>query len=246
MLLPRKSFKAWSENVVGRAKEWSEEHIEIAAVLCLVYGKFIEVWRQKQEALRSSKLASLLLNNAGHEVRTPLNAVINYLEIALEGNLDDETRDNLQKSHKASKSLVYVINDLLDLTRSEEGNALFRYEPLDFLSTIRDAVSMFQSEAERAGIEFSLTEDPKMPRRVMGDQAKIRQVVSNIIANAIKHTSKGSVKVEIQVLNCDSTGEKVEACILVSDTGSGIPEKKLDAIFQNFELSKSLVTKIDH
>lgn len=71
--------------------------------------------------MQSSKLTRLLLANSAHEVRTPLNAIINYLEIALEGSLDKETRENLARSHSASKSLIYVINDLLDLTKTEEG-----------------------------------------------------------------------------------------------------------------------------
>jgi light-regulated signal transduction histidine kinase (bacteriophytochrome) len=82
-LEPRKSFKLWSETVVGTCREWSEDEIETAAVLCLVYGKFIEVWRQKEAALQNSQLTRLLLANSAHEVRTPLNAIINYLEIAL-------------------------------------------------------------------------------------------------------------------------------------------------------------------
>jgi light-regulated signal transduction histidine kinase (bacteriophytochrome) len=82
-LEPRKSFKIWSETVIRKCREWTEEEIETAAVLCLVYGKFIEVWRQKEAALQNSQLTKLLLANSAHEVRTPLNAIINYLEIAL-------------------------------------------------------------------------------------------------------------------------------------------------------------------
>lgn len=111
-LEPRKSFQVWHETVLGKCREWSEEQIETAAVLCLVYGKFIEVWCQKEAALQNSRLTRLLLANSAHEVRTPLNAIINYLEIALEGSLDQETRDNLSKSHSASKSLIYVVSVL--------------------------------------------------------------------------------------------------------------------------------------
>lgn len=82
-LEPRKSFKTWSETVIGKCREWTEEEIETAAVLCLVYGKFIEVWRLKEAALQNSQLTKLLLANSAHEVRTPLNAIINYLEIAM-------------------------------------------------------------------------------------------------------------------------------------------------------------------
>lgn len=234
ILLPRQSFKVWSENVVDKCKEWTEDQVETAAVLCLVYGKFIEVWREKQQALQTSKLATLLLNNAGHEVRTPLNAVINYLEIALEGSLDENTRENLMRSHTASQSLVYVINDLLDLTKSEQGQDLFRNEPFDLMSTVREAVSMYRSQATRADVSFLLEEDADIPRRVLGDQAKIRQVIGNVTANALKYTIQGSVQVRTKLI---SRREKdCEMSIVVQDTGCGISEKKLDAIFSNFEL----------
>jgi light-regulated signal transduction histidine kinase (bacteriophytochrome) len=112
-LEPRVSFKAWSQTVAGRSRAWTDEQLETAGVLALVYGKFIEVWRQKETALQSTKLTNLLLSNASHEVRTPLNHIINYLELALNGPLDLDTRDNLQRSHNASKSLLFTINDLL-------------------------------------------------------------------------------------------------------------------------------------
>ncbi|KAL0960866.1 hypothetical protein HGRIS_005881 [Hohenbuehelia grisea] len=103
-LEPRRSFKTWSETVMGRCRAWTDEQLETAGVLALVYGKFIEVWRQKQDALQATKLTNLLLSNASHEVRTPLNHIINYLEMALNGSLDLETRDNLSRSHTASKA----------------------------------------------------------------------------------------------------------------------------------------------
>ncbi|KAM0584298.1 hypothetical protein ACHAP6_007492 [Verticillium nonalfalfae] len=137
-LEPRKSFKMWHETVLGKSRDWTEEQVETAAVLCLVYGNFIEVWRQKEAALQSSRLTKLLLANSAHEVRTPLNAIINYLEIALEGSLDQETRDNLDKSHSASKSLIYVINDLLDLTKTAEGQNLIKDDIFALSSCIRD------------------------------------------------------------------------------------------------------------
>ena len=102
----------------------------------------------------------MLLANSAHEVRTPLNAIINYLEIALEGALDQETRDNLSKSHSASKSLIYVINDLLDLTNTEEGQALIKDEVFDLLATIREATDSFKGDAKRKGLAYEIVEHP--------------------------------------------------------------------------------------
>lgn len=232
-LEPRKSFKIWSEIVVGQCREWTEEQIETAAVLCLVYGKFIEVWRQKEEALQSSQLTRLLLANSAHEVRTPLNAIINYLEIALEGDLDQETRDNLAKSHSASKSLIYVINDLLDLTKTENGLDLVKDEIFDFPSTVREATEIFKGDAKKKGIDFNLIQHPGIPTLVQGDQRKVRQAVLNLTANAMQHTIVGSVHVELSLAVRD--GNQVAIDIVVQDTGTGMSDERLDALFRDLE-----------
>ncbi|KAI0129404.1 hypothetical protein BJ170DRAFT_578823 [Xylariales sp. AK1849] len=232
-LEPRKSFQVWHETILGKCRDWTEEQVETAAVLCLVYGKFIEVWRQKEAALQSSRLTRLLLANSAHEVRTPLNAIINYLEIALEGSLDQETRDNLAKSHSASKSLIYVINDLLDLTKTEEGQELIKDEVLDLQACLQEATEPFKSDAKRKGIDYQVLEHPGLPRWVHGDQRRVRQAIANMTANAVEHTIKGSVKIECFVTEVFGSRVKVE--IAVEDTGRGMSNDKLDALFRDLE-----------
>ena len=232
-LEPRKSFKTWSETIVGKCRDWTEEQTETAAVLCLVYGKFIEVWRQKEAALQNSQLTRLLLANSAHEVRTPLNAIINYLEIALEGTIDQETRENLSRSHSASKSLIYVINDLLDLTKTEEGHNLIKDEVFDLHATVREATTSFIGDAKRKGIDYQTIENPRVPQFVIGDQRRVRQAISNITANAIQHTSKGFVKVEMFL--ADRVDNHVEVDFVVQDTGAGMSSEKLDALFNELE-----------
>ncbi|KAJ4298847.1 hypothetical protein N0V90_004090 [Kalmusia sp. IMI 367209] len=220
-LEPRKSFKMWSETVVGKSREWTEEEVETAAVLCLVYGKFIEVWRQKEAALQSSQLTRLLLANSAHEVRTPLNAIINYLEIALEGSLDQETRENLSRSHSASKSLIYVINDLLDLTKTEEGGPLIKGESFD-----------------RKNISYDVVEHPGLPQYCIGDQRRVRQAISNITANAIQNTMQGGVKVEMYVA-ARRDKDHIDVEVAVTDSGAGMSSKKLDQLFNDLEQVQS-------
>ena len=232
-LEPRKSFRTWSETVVGKCREWTEQQIETAAVLCLVYGKFIEVWRQKEAALQNSQLTKLLLANSAHEVRTPLNAIINYLEIALEGAIDPDTRDNLSRSHSASKSLIYVINDLLDLTKTEEGHNLIKDEVFDLPATVREAAGIFTNDAKRKNIDYEVVEMPGVPQFVMGDQRRIRQAISNVTANAIQHTLNGGVKVEMWLSNREE--DRAEIDIVVQDTGVGMSLEKLDGLFRALE-----------
>ena len=240
-LEPRKSFKTWTEKVVGRSREWTEEETETAAVLCLVYGKFIEVWRQKEAALQNSQLTKLLLANSAHEVRTPLNAIINYLEIAMEGSLDQETRENLSRSHSASKSLIYVINDLLDLTKTEASSDLVREEAFDLKATYHEAVDVFEGEARRKGLKFEVIERPGLPEAVLGDNRKIRQAVANVVANAVQATSKGHVLVEMAVSAHSEAHVDIE--VIVEDTGSGMSSEGLDALFAELEQAQAETKK---
>lgn len=264
-LEPRKSFRIWSETVIGKCRGWTDENLEAASILRLVYGKFIEVWRQREAALTSSKLTSLLLSNAAHEgtfaisycsgfyrllspltlciVRTPLNHIINYLEMALEGQLDDDTRESLVRSHSASRSLVHVVNDLLDLTRAQTGQQLFLQDPLDLGATIDDAVAIHRFEALRKGIGFEIVENPLgTPQTLLGDRGKIRQIVANVTANAVKHTHEGSVNVEwgelpkmVDDSQQESSLDTIKIGIAITDTGDGIPEEQLETMFRTFE-----------
>jgi len=202
-------------------------------IICDFANRFFKVWRQKEAALQSSQLTRLLLANSAHEVRTPLNAIINYLEIALEGSLDQETRENLAKSHSASKSLIYVINDLLDLTKTEEGQELIKDEVFDLPATVREATDSFIGDAKRKGLEYEVIEHPGLPQLVHGDQRRVRQAVSNITANAMQHTTSGWIHVELWLQ--DITDNKATVEIVVQDSGSGMSDEKLDALFRDLE-----------
>ncbi|EIN12484.1 hypothetical protein PUNSTDRAFT_118301 [Punctularia strigosozonata HHB-11173 SS5] len=242
-LEPRTSFKVWSQVVAGRSRQWTDEQLETAGVLALVYGKFIEVWRQKESALQTTKLTNILLSNASHEVRTPLNHIINYLEMAMNGPLDTETRDNLSRSHAASKSLLFTINDLLDLTRLESGHETTFSEPLDLRSTILDATVLYKNEAARRNLSFTV-DLTGCPKTVLGDAKKIKTVVANLTANAVKYTDEGGVIVECRTYDetegLREPSHEVAVEIVVSDTGRGISSSKLESIFREFEQVESV------
>ncbi|KAI0930755.1 hypothetical protein AcV7_004852 [Taiwanofungus camphoratus] len=245
LLEPRTSFRVWSEVVAGRCRAWADEHLETAGVLALVYGKFIEVWRQKENALQTTKLTNILLSNASHEVRTPLNHIINYLELALNGSLDLETRGNLEQSHAASKSLLFTINDLLDLTRLETGNETSFNESFDLSKAIEEATLLYRNEASRRRLGFKL-ELSRCPRMVVGDSRKIRTVVANLTANALKYTTQGSISVQCLAFEEPPglrTAENIAVEIIVSDTGCGIAGDKLESIFREFEQVESSCTR---
>ena len=228
-LTPRTSFKVWNETVIG-SKQWTEGDLETAAVISLVYGKFIETWRQKEAVLQNSQITRVLFANSAHEIRTPLNAIINYLEIALEGDLDQEARDNITRSFSASKSLIYVIHDLLDLTASMEGGDLIQSEPFDVQAIIQQVTDWFAKDARRKRLSYQVTMHPEpWPRCVvMGDARRLRQAISNIIANAIENTEAGKVTVDVALKFVRAEKAEVEVC--VSDTGVGMAPQKIETL----------------
>ncbi|WVQ76469.1 hypothetical protein IAR50_006137 [Cryptococcus sp. DSM 104548] len=242
ILEPRQSFNKWTEQVAGTTRAWSDDQLESAGILALIYGKFIQVWREKQASMASSQLTAILLSNTSHAVRTPLSQIINTLELALSGNLDPETRKMLKDSHQASKSLLFHVHDLLDLTRIETGNETAFKDPFNLRQSISEAIRLYETETTRRGIEFRVKTSDDLPQSVIGDSMKIRTVIANLVANSVKFTSKGFIEVYCGVLpqaavSCDDGAQdrSVNIEIVISDSGCGIANEKLQAMFLALE-----------
>lgn len=233
LLEPRVSFKQWTETVTGTCKYWTPEQLSLATIAQLIYGSFIRVWRGKEAAVSTSRLKRLLLRDASHQVRTPLNAVINYLEMALEMALDQGTKQVLSMSHTASKSLIYVIDNLLNLTSNKSGGPLQLTDPFDMRTAVEDVISPLEPAALQKGIGLRVVEKEIDSRYVCGDVQEFQRAVTNLVTNAIKHTQTGEVAVE---WSNPKDGENMCLTrIAVTDNGAGLTERKLDDIFQGFE-----------
>ncbi|KAK0103017.1 Light-sensor Protein kinase [Cadophora gregata f. sp. sojae] len=232
-LEPRMSFKRWTETVAGLSKDWTEDQLETAGVLSLLYGRFIEIWRQKDAAGQNDRMTRLLIRNSSHEVRTPLNAIVNYLEMALENPIDDATRDVLGKAHKASRSLIYVIDDLLNLTKAEEGPINSPDETFDLGVRVSDVITQFRKEAMRKNLDLTVSTHQGIPEMVKGDASRLRQVLSNVVSNAFQHCIEGGIKVDIRPIKTRETSSVIG--ITVQDAGIGMSESQLDELFQDFE-----------
>ncbi|KAE8542982.1 hypothetical protein D1P53_000469 [Cryptococcus gattii VGV] len=251
-LEPRKSFKAWTETVTGCSRSWTDDELESAGVLALIYGKFIHVWREKQTAMASNQLTAILLSNTSHAVRTPLSQIINTLELALAGNIDGDVRKMLENSHQASRALLFHVHDLLDLTRIETGNETAFNDPFDIRQSISDAVRLYQTELARRGLEFRVNMAEDLPQYVIGDSRKIKTVVSNLVANSVKFTEKGFIEVYCGIHRAAdggssqaSVGESKEGNtvtieIVISDSGCGIPTVQLEEMFVTLEGAEPL------
>jgi light-regulated signal transduction histidine kinase (bacteriophytochrome) len=225
-LEPRTSFVRWTETIVGMSTEWLEDQMETALVLGMLYGRFIEIWRQKEAVGNNNRMTRLLIRNSSHEVRTPLNAIVNYLELALENKLDDNTREVLTKAHKASRSLIYVIDDLLNLTKAEGGPVASPDETFDLGATVSGVITAFRKEANRKSIDLTVSIHQGIPEIVKGDQSRLRQVLSNVTSNAFEHSVEGGIKVDIRPIRSRENSSVIG--ITVQDAGNGMSEAQLD------------------
>ncbi|KAJ7163264.1 histidine kinase-like ATPase [Mycena filopes] len=165
--------------------------------------------------------------------------------MALSEPLDEETRDNLTRSHAASKGLLFTINDLLDLSRLERGHETSNNEPFNLRDTIEDATHLYRKEAKRRNIAFNL-ELENSPRIVVGDTKKIRTVVQNLTDNAVKYTSEGTITVGYSTVpephRLYGPNQTVVE-IVVADTGRGIDAKSLGSMFREFEELETMEPK---
>ncbi|KAK4452554.1 hypothetical protein QBC34DRAFT_377046 [Podospora aff. communis PSN243] len=232
-LEPRNSFRRWTQVVDGTSKNWTPEQANIAAMAQLVYGSFIRVWREKEAAVKETRLKRLLLHDASHQIRTPLNAVINYLEMALEKPLEDGTKMALTESYTASKSLIFVIDDLLNLTGSTTGSMAMLCKPFDIEKCLEGLVKPLRPRGSEKGVEVVLRAPSGAPRSLRGDELGLKRAIQPLVVNAIEHSSTGEVVVEWGEIAKLSNSSTVR--VSVTDSGPGLSERELDDMFQEFE-----------
>ncbi|MCP4151917.1 MAG: response regulator, partial [bacterium] len=222
----------------ARAMEQLESKVEGRTTELLQANKMLsEAKETAEKALESAELAnrtkSDFIANMSHEIRTPMNAILGFTEI-LDSELSDEKhKEFLSAIASSGNTLLALINDILDISRIESGKMELQFEPINVGCVLKDIRNIFVAKVKEKGLTFKLEIDPELPQSLILENSRLRQILFNLVGNAVKFTNQGYIALSARKGDSAAKG-KVDVVFMVQDTGIGIPADKLESIFETF------------
>ncbi|MCL2764216.1 MAG: ATP-binding protein [Treponema sp.] len=212
--------------------------IILGVILCVIMANIVTAWNKAYEASRQK---STFLATVSHEIRTPMNSIIGFSELAMDDNILPATKDYIEKIHENAEGLLLIINDILDMSKVESGKMEMENIPFDIHDLLKNCRSLIMPKAIEKGLVLYFYAEPSVDKKPLGDPFRLRQVLVNILSNAVKFTNKGTIKLVVQIK--EKTEKTITMRFEIKDSGIGMTSEQISRIFDPFLQAEAGTTR---